>query len=220
MSKLKEFTVPNARPLPVVLLADVSGSMAADGKIDALNAAVSEMIAAFAEEDDARAEIHVAAITFGGSAALHTPLTPSAEMAWQPMRASGGTPLGSAFDIATDLVEDREVVPGRAYRPTLVLVSDGLPTDEWRGPLERLLRSERASKAQRFTLGIGADADHDVLRAFLADPEGRVFDAHEAREIRKFFQWVTMSVTARSGSAQPNQTVDVDPLDLDDYGDF
>ena len=90
----------------------------------------------------------------------------------------------------------------------------------WRGPLGRLLDSERASKAQRFALSIGADADHDVLRAFLHDPEGRVFEAHEAREIRKFFQWVTMSVTARSRSAAPNQTVDVAPLDLDDYGDF
>src|SRR5437763_1821259 len=52
MSRLKEFTVPSARPLPVVLLADVSGSMSADGKIDALNAAVAEMLAAFAEEED------------------------------------------------------------------------------------------------------------------------------------------------------------------------
>ena len=83
-----------------------------------------------------------------------------------------------------------------------------------------MLSSERASKAQRFALGIGADADHEVLRAFLGDPKGRVFEAHEARDIRKFFQWVTMSVTSRSRSAQPDQTVDIVPLDLDDYGDF
>ena len=29
-----------------------------------------------------------------------------------------------------------------------------------------------------------------------------------------------MSVTSRSRSAEPNRTVDVDPLDLDDFGDF
>ena len=124
------------------------------------------------------------------------------------------------MDIVTDLIEDRDRVPSRAYRPTVVLVSDGLPNDEWRGPLKRLLGSERAAKAQRFALGIGADADHQVLRTFLDDPEGRVFEAHEVREIRKFFQWVTMSVTSRSRSGQPNQTTAVDPLDLDDYGDF
>ena len=43
MPSLKEFTVSSARPLPVILLADVSGSMAVDGKIDALNGAVAEM---------------------------------------------------------------------------------------------------------------------------------------------------------------------------------
>lgn len=220
MSKLKEFTVSSARPLPVVLLADISGSMAADGKIDALNAAVAEMLAAFAEEEDGRAEIHVAVITFGGEASLHVALKPASEVQWTPMRANGRTPLGAALDIVTNLIEDRDKVPARAYRPTIVLVSDGLPNDEWRGPLTRLLGSERAKKAQRFALGIGADADHDVLRAFLDNPEGRVFQAHEAREIRKFFRWVTMSVTSRSRSAQPNQAVEIDPLSLDDYGDF
>lgn len=220
MTKLKEFTVSSARPLPVILMADVSGSMAADGKIEALNSAVAEMIAAFSEEDEGRAEIHVAVVTFGGDAALHVGPAPASGVQWTPMRANGRTPMGAALDIVTDLIEDRDRVPSRAYRPTVVLVSDGLPNDEWRGPLARLLGSERAAKAQRFALGIGADADHDVLRAFLDNAEGRVFEAHEAREIRKFFQWVTMSVTSRSRSAQPNMTIDVDPLDLDDYGDF
>ena len=59
-----------------------------------------------------------------------------------------------------------------------------------------------------------------MLRAFLADPESRVFEAQQAREIRKFFKWVTMSVAARSRSAQPNVTINLDPLDIDDYGSF
>ena len=37
MATLKDFTVTKPRPLPVILLADVSGSMASEGKIDALN---------------------------------------------------------------------------------------------------------------------------------------------------------------------------------------
>jgi hypothetical protein len=43
-------------PLPVILLADISGTMAADGKIDALNTAVADILAAFAEEDWALAD--------------------------------------------------------------------------------------------------------------------------------------------------------------------
>jgi uncharacterized protein YegL len=220
MSGLREFTVSSARPLPVIILADVSGSMAAGGKIEALNSAVAELIASCAEEDDARAEIHVAVITFGGEARLHLPLAPASRVRWVPMQARGMTPLGAALDLATDLIEDRECVPSRAYRPTVVLVSDGLPNDEWRGPLARFLGSERAAKAQRFAMGIGADADPAMLREFLADPEARVFEAHEARQIRTFFRWVTMSVTSRSRSARPNQVVDIDPLALEDFEDF
>lgn len=194
--------------------------MAAAGKIDALNTAVQEMLAALADEDTGRAEIHVAIVTFGGIASLHIPLQPARQVQWTQMQASGNTPLGGALNLVTNLIEDREKVPSRAYLPSIVLVSDGLPTDEWRGPLARLLGSERARKAQRFAMGIGADADHNVLREFLADPEARVFQAHEAREIRKFFRWVTMSVTSRSRSAQPNQAVKLLPPNLDDYGPF
>lgn len=217
MSKLKEFTMSSARPLPVIVLADVSGSMSANGKIDALNDAVSEMIATFSEEDDTRAEIHVSVITFGGGASIHKLLRPASETRWEPMVASGRTPMGEAFELARSMVEDRETVPSRAYRPTLVLVSDGVPTDDWRTPLATLLKSERASKATRFAMGIGADADHETLIAFLANDEGRVFEAHEAREIKNFFRWVTMSVTTRSRSTNPNSVVMVEPTDLDEF---
>ena len=145
MTTSKEFTIASARPLPVILMADVSGSMAADGKIDALNSAVAEMQAAFAEEEDGGAEIHLAIVTFGGTAALHLPPTPAGDVQWTPMQASGRTPMGAALDIVTDLVEDRDQVPSRAYRPTIVLVSDGLPNDEWEGTAQAVagLRTRR-----------------------------------------------------------------------------
>ena len=71
MSKLKDFVVTKARPLPVILLADVSGSMATNGKIDALNDAIQSMIESFAAEDHSRAEIHVSVIAFGKGGARH-----------------------------------------------------------------------------------------------------------------------------------------------------
>lgn len=213
-----EFTVASARPLPVIVLADVSGSIAANGKIEVLNKAVAEMIAIFSEEDDTRAEIHVSVITFGaGGAKINKPLKPAGEITWADMAASGGTPLGGAFMIAQQLIEDRNVIPRRAYRPTIVLVSDGVPTDDWKSPLASLVESERASKASRFAMAIGEDADKETLKAFLADGEARVFEAHEAREIKKFFRWVTMSVTTRSRSANPNSVVVVEPTDLDEF---
>jgi uncharacterized protein YegL len=217
MSRLKEFTVSAARPLPVIVLADVSGSMETDGKIQALNLAVREMLDSFKDESDLRAEIHVSVITFGGQASTHLPLGPAKNATWTDLGASGGTPMGAAFDLARQLVEDRNAVPGRALRPTIVLASDGQPTDAWEQPLKALLDSERGGKGFRMALAIGGDADHSVLQAFLADPEARVFRADEARQIRQFFRLVTMSVSSRSRSANPNSapaTVSDDGWDL------
>lgn len=203
--------------MPVILLTDVSGSMASDGKIQALNQAIQQMVSAFADEDDLRAEIHVAVITFGGAAAsLHIPLTPAAQIAWQDMPAAGGTPLGAALDLATALVEDRGKVPARAYRPTIVLISDGQPNDEWEKALAVMLASQRCGKAYRIALAIGADADEEMMKKFLADAGAKVFRADEARQIKQFFRFVTMSVTSRSRSANPDGPARYETPQLED----
>ncbi|MFO0575494.1 MAG: VWA domain-containing protein [Polyangia bacterium] len=217
MGTIAEPTLSKPRPLPVILLADVSGSMQEYGKIEALNGAVSEMLGAFAAEDRSRAEIHVGIITFGGGAArIHLTLQPAHEVAFQPFAATGNTPLGRALTLARELIEDPAQVPHRAYRPTLALISDGQPNDEWEAPLAALLASPRAQKAARFAMAIGPDADQTMLARFLADPAAKVVEAHQAREIRRFFRWVTMTVTARSRSLSPSSDVPVQLTDLDD----
>ncbi len=202
MSKLREFTASSPRPLPVIILADVSGSMSTDGKIDVLNTSVREMINSFSTEEEDRALICLAVITFGKEGAqIYQDLKPAAELSWPDMSADGKTPLGAALDLAVSMIEDRDIIPSRSYTPTIVLVSDGKPTDDWEPPLERLLTSERASKAQRFALGIGDDADFVVLSKFLARPNVKVFEAQDARNIKRFFRWVTdETILLESGS--------------------
>ena len=220
MTKPEEFTVSEARPLPVILLLDSSGSMEGD-KINILNAAVCEMLQGFAGEDDISAAIHVGVIQFGRTVGWHQPLLPVEEVIdqWSDLIASGKTPLGQALTQLRDSLEDRNIVSSRAYRPTIVLVSDGKPTDDWGGPMAELLASPRASKAARFAMGIGADADSVVLSQFIDTASGsRVFEAHEAGRIQKFFRFVTMSVTTRTRSGNPNEIVPADPDDYDfDY---
>lgn len=218
MATLKEFTHSKPRPLPVLLLSDVSGSMGQDGKIEALNQAVREMISTFGAEDDLRAEIQVCIITFGNEARLHTPLMPAKSVSWADMQADGSTPMGAAMVIAADLIDDEHHVPSRAYRPTVILVSDGIPTDDWKAGLRRLTKEGRAQKADRLALAIGGDADEGMLEAFLADPAKKVFRAEDARQIKGFFRFVTMSVTSRSRSANPNLVPPIeDPFSLDQF---
>lgn len=206
MKSLKSFQQQTARPLPVIVLADTSGSMSVDGKIEALNKALDDMINTFAGESRIRAELQVCVITFGGVADIHLPLTPAHQIeSFDQLPANGGTPMGSAFELAADLIEDKKQIPSRAYKPVVILVSDGHPTDDIQAPFEKLMSGERSSKATRFAMGIGSDADLSLLGDFANDIEAPVFKAENARDIHRFFKAVTMSVTTRSRSTTPNQ---------------
>ncbi|GGQ28720.1 uncharacterized protein YegL [Actinomadura coerulea] len=213
-------SAPPPRPLPVLVLADVSGSMAEAGKIEVLNRSVATMIRSFADEDTVRGEITVGVVTFGGGgAALHQAPAPAAEVVWEDMRPRGRTPLGEALDLVNDLLADEDVISRRAFTPTLVLVSDGLPNDDWRGALERLLASPRGGKAVRLAVGVGQDMDEeafDVLRAFIDDPVIQPVRADEAHLLSRYFSWVTMSVTARARSTRPNDTSHMSFDELED----
>lgn len=216
MNSLQNFTVASARPLPVIVLADCSGSMSADGKIAALNQAIAEMIRSFAHLDAANAEVHVAIIAFGETTRIAVPLQPASRVQFPDLSASGQTPLGAALELAAGLLEDREAIPSRAYRPSVILVSDGQPTDHWTGPLVRFAEGTRPGKADRMALAIGADADVSMLRSFLGSAEPQVFRAADASQIHSFFRFVTNSVSQRSRSANPSQAIRLlPPADLD-----
>ena len=123
--------------------------------------------------------------------------------------------MGHAFELATNVLEDKELITSRDYRPVLILLSDGIPTDSWKDGLAHLTTSERGQKASRFAMAIGAEANIEVLQAFNNDLEAPVFKANEARDIHRFFRAVTMSVTARSQSRTPNELA---PINFDELG--
>jgi uncharacterized protein YegL len=215
-------SVQRPRSLPVLVLADVSGSMGQDGKIQALNDSVSKMIRAFATEQSPHGEITVGVITFGnGRAQVHQPVTPAAELSWTELAPAGNTPMGQAFELARTLLDHEETVPRESYQPVLVLVSDGMPNDEWETPLEALCESQRGAKALRLAVAVGADVGskaHRVLEKFVT-PGYRVYPADEAEGLRHFLQWVTFSVTASVRSGRPGDPGAFDPAELYDLTD-
>ncbi|MFI0409338.1 VWA domain-containing protein [Actinomadura sp. 3N508] len=218
--------VQRPRPLPVLVLADVSGSMAQDGKIESLNAALDSMIKAFAGERSARGEITVGVITFGGNGVdLHHPPLPASELEWTGMTAAGGpsgTPMGAAFELARAVLEDEELVPARAFAPTLVLVSDGMPTSPWAAQLDELLACPHAAKALRLAVAIGPEAGsraYHVLEAFVGDPIYPVVRAEEAARVTEIFKYITQSISVRATSARPEEIAVFDPDELYDLSD-
>lgn len=224
---LDKFVAREPRPLPIFVLADTSGSMRGE-KINELNLALREMVKSLNDADDIRGKFQLSIITFGGEVKLIQPLEDCNTISLNELDAAGKTPMGEAFDMVCDMIEDHDIVSSRAYTPTIVLISDGLPTDcseemyrrknyfDWE-PLVKLQSGERSSKCQRLALGIGEDADSDMLKCFIDNPDIPVIKTKDATGITKFFRWVTMSTVARMSSINPNDTGVVAPLfDIDE----
>lgn len=191
------YKAPEVKKLPVILLLDVSNSMQGT-KIDSLYNATCDMIDTFVEAQLKEQSIDVAIITFGKEIKLHTPYTPIKEIQDKGLEhfvADGRTPMGTAIQMAKDMIDDKSVTPSRIYRPAVVLVSDGEPTDDWRNPMAMFINDGRSSKCQRFAVAIGEKADRTVLETFTENSDN-VFFAANASDIAECFKTVSMSVTA------------------------
>jgi uncharacterized protein YegL len=223
---LNDFVITDARPLPVLILADTSGSMEGE-KIQMLNTSIREMISSLASIDDVRGCFQVGIITFGEEVKIHQALSDVDEIILTEMIALGKTPMGEAFNMVTSIIEDKNLISSRAFTPTIVLVSDGLPTDyngssnstvnefwEWEA-LKQLHSAPRASKCLRLAMGIGEDVDINMLKAFINNPDIPVIQSKDATGISNFFKWVTMSTVSRMSSTDPNAPLSMLPIGFD-----
>lgn len=184
-------------------------------KIASLNSAVNEMIESFKSLSAKEIEINLGIITFGQTVDYPVELQSVKEIGQVHLDANGGTPMGTALRMAKDLVEDREIIPSKGYRPAVVLVSDGMPNDSWKEPMQAFIKSGRSSKCDRFAIAIdgnGEQADRNVLNMFLEGTENHLYEASDASKIKDCFRQVTMTVSVRSKSKDPNKLLALPPV--------
>jgi uncharacterized protein YegL len=93
------------RPLHFIWMADCSGSMAVDGKIQSLNTAIKEALPnmqAVADENP-NAQVLVRAIKFSDSAQWHVSQpTDIADFKWEDLEAGGVTSMGKALGMVAE----------------------------------------------------------------------------------------------------------------------
>ncbi|MEA5411422.1 VWA domain-containing protein, partial [Synechococcus sp. BA-120 BA3] len=121
------------RPLHFLYLCDCSGSMAASGKMQALNQAIRQSLPGMAAvaRDNPEARVLVRAVSFADRAAWHieTP-TPVDQLEWRDLQAGGITAMGAALQLVAAALQTPPMEV-RALPPVLVLISDGQPTDDF-----------------------------------------------------------------------------------------
>jgi uncharacterized protein YegL len=196
------------RQLHFVWILDVSGSMRADGKIQALNVAISEALPSLraAAQSNMSADVMVRAVTFSTGAQWHCPdPIPVGEFRWQPIEAGGFTDMGAALSLVAEGLQVPPM-PVRGLSPVLVLVSDGQPTDNFVDGLRRLLDTTWGSRAIRLAIAIGRDADQNVLQTFIGRESGqRPVLANNPDAIIAAIRWASTAVapTFRETGSSP-----------------
>jgi uncharacterized protein YegL len=178
--------------------------MAISGKIEALNNAIREVVPAMrkAAESNPEVQFYVRVIRFSSGATWHIPEpTLLTEFKWVDLHAEGETDLGQAFAL---LAEEMSNIPAdaRMLPPQIVLISDGKPTDDWKGGLQALLSIPWGRRAVRQAIAIGQDADQETLRKFVDNPEKPVLRVDNAEQLVRYFRYVSTSVTATAAGKE------------------
>jgi len=209
----------SSRKLDFFWIADCSGSM--DGeKIQTLNYAIRQTIPDMRKEADANpnADILVRAVKFSDGAAWHVAgATPIEQFNWTDLSAGGVTAMGMALELVAgelrQLPSDTKRLP-----PVLVLLTDGQPTDDFKGGLDALMSTPWGKKAVRIAIAIGKDADTSVLEQFTGNNE-LVLEAKNPQLLVKFIKWastVVKNVSAPMAGADPVDTSAIPVVTTDD----
>jgi uncharacterized protein YegL len=193
------------RPLHFFLLADCSGSMAAAGKMAALNTAIREVLPQLSEtsEGNPHAEVLVRAIAFSTGARWHleTPTHPD-DLQWADLEAGGYTDLAAGLELLTAAL----TVPPmeeRALPPAIVLISDGMPTDDFELALASLMALPWGARSVRMAVAIGHDAAYETLSAFIGDPSIEPLTASSPEQLVMALRWATVHVARAASSVAP-----------------
>jgi uncharacterized protein YegL len=197
------------RELHFIWLLDTSGSMNADGKIQALNVAIRETIPHLQSlaRENANVDVLVRAVTFSSGARWHiAEPTLVANLRWNDVTAVGHTDMGEALRLVADVLKVPPM-PERAVSPVLVLVTDGHHTDDVDVGIAALMGERWGREAVRLAIALGRDVSMDTLQKFIGDDALRPLQANNPEGLLQHIQWAS-----RSGIQSASQLVGSDQL--------
>ncbi len=185
---------------PVALVVDTSGSM--DGRpIRELNEGLAEFKRAVQSDHLAALRVEVALITFGGRVTLAQPFATVDRFEVLTLTANGETPMGEAVRLALETIRQRKQEYKQHgidyYRPWLLLISDGEPTDSgWERAADEARQEEDNKGVIIFPIGVeGANLNKLARFSNVRQPlklKGLAF--------KELFLWLSKSVTIVSQS--------------------
>ena len=188
-------------PLHVIWLVDCSGSMSGE-RINMINEAIWKMVrkspqirtSAFEAlaKKYPNIEVLLRVVKFSTGTQWHiaTP-TPLTALQWPLLEASGLTDLGAALTMIAKELRASDM-PYCGMPIVLILMTDGLPTDDFQGGLNALLDLPMTKKTANFAIAIGDEANEETLRQFLGST--RLVQAYQQQQFEQALKTILTAV--------------------------
>jgi uncharacterized protein YegL len=241
MALLDETESVPRRVMTMFFLIDTSGSMEGS-KIGAVNDAMENVMPIIGEisEENPDSEIKIAVLDFSSEVKwLYDEPKTAANFQWRNVSADGLTSFGDACQKLNEKLSKSRGFMNAAsgsYAPTIILMSDGEPTDNYKMGLSKLQKNNWFKSSVKFAIAIGDDANTDILSEFTGNKEA-VLTVHNIDALKKIIKLVSVTssqIASTSSSAdektKQEQTIEavkdqtegmdgVDSIDTSSYDD-
>lgn len=214
ISKLKiDIENVNEPHLAWFFLLDTSGSMhsAIDNYVRALN----EFIKKAKKDNLTDRRIDIAIIEFNDTARIVQEFIPISKMESVKLSAYGPTAMGEGINLAIDEIKERiRLYKGfgiQFYKPCIVMITDGNPTDDMQYAKQRLNEQVKKNKLDFFAIGAPSNCNFGFLKELTK--KSIVLDYKEYDEI---FSWLFDGMRKISNS-RIEETIEFSPLPSDSH---
>lgn len=201
---MDDFMINDEIPRKMMVLffvIDTSGSMSGV-KMGEVNSAIEEILPELKDISDSNpdAEVKIAILSFNSEVRWITPETGPVDPGvylWRDLNANGVTRMGAAFEeLESKLHGDKFMKSATSsYAPVIFLMSDGMPTEteeQFQSGLNKLKANKWFKSGIKVALGIGQDADLDVLEAFTGTKEA-VLQTNNVKKLKAMIQFVSVT---------------------------
>jgi uncharacterized protein YegL len=183
--------------LPIIYVIDTSGSMTGD-RISSVNEAMHDAVGIMREisDNNPTAEIKIGVMQFDTDARWVTNgLVYLDDYYWNDLNAGGVTTMGAAIGLLDKSLSRSSMLSSDiGYKaPVIIFMTDGYPTDEYIGNLNKIRKNKWFACASKIGIGIGDDFDSNAITEIVGNREA-VITVSDTETLKKLIRVV--SVTA------------------------
>ncbi len=204
------------KKLTLFYLIDTSGSMLGE-KIGTVNSVMEEVIPELRDIGGSDSEVMFQAMTFDTNVKwVYDKPVSIEDVSWVRLTVGGTTNLRAALEELNSKLSQKAFMssPSLSFAPVIFLLSDGVPNYDYKIGLDKIRGNKWFKYALKVAVGIGRDADDDMLAEFTGNIE-TVVHVNNGKALKDMIQAITVTssqIGSKSSSIDPNGS----PLTPDD----